>query len=73
MTASDAITLDQELRTQAAARLFELGRLSSSRAAELAGMERVEFLLNLGRYNVCSFEAELSDLEAEAALDPSRP
>jgi predicted HTH domain antitoxin len=34
----------KEMRMLAAVKLFELGRLSSGRAAELAGMERVEFL-----------------------------
>ncbi len=42
---------------------YELGRLSSGRAAELAGIPRVEFLLSLGRYKVFAFEAELTDLE----------
>jgi predicted HTH domain antitoxin len=53
-----------ELRTLAAVKLFELGRLSSGRAAELAGMSRVEFLLRLGHYKVFPFENELNDLEA---------
>ncbi len=53
----------RELRILAAVKLYELGRLSSGRAAELAGMPRVEFLLELGRYKVFPFEAELSDLE----------
>ncbi|HEX4959235.1 MAG TPA: UPF0175 family protein [Thermoanaerobaculia bacterium] len=48
----------------AAIKLYELGRLSSGRAAELAGMARVEFLLSLGRYKVFPLEAELQDLEA---------
>ena len=48
---------------EAAVKLFELGRLSSGRAAELAGMVRVEFLLQLNRYQVFPLEAELSDLE----------
>ena len=46
-------------------KLYELGRLSSGRAAKLAGMPRVEFLLELGRCKVFPFEAELSDLESE--------
>ena len=53
----------RELRMLAAVKLFELGRLSSGRAAELAGMARVEFLLTLDRYQVFPLEAELSDLE----------
>jgi predicted HTH domain antitoxin len=47
----------------AAVKLYELGRLSSGRAAEVAGMVRVEFLLNLGRYRVFPLDAELRDLE----------
>jgi predicted HTH domain antitoxin len=57
----------RELRTLAAVKLYELGRLSSGRAAELAGMPRVEFLLELGRYKVFPFEAELRDLESSHA------
>ncbi len=52
------------MRTLAAVKLYELGRLSSGRAAELAGMPRVEFLLALGRYKVFPLAAELEDLEA---------
>ncbi|WP_437609924.1 UPF0175 family protein [Sorangium sp. So ce834] len=54
----------RELRTLAAVKLYELGRLSSGRAAELAGMARVEFLLSLGRYKVFPLDAELRALEA---------
>lgn len=57
----------------AAVKLYELGRLSSGRAAELADMSRVEFLLNLGRYRVFPFEAELSDLEALSSGPKARP
>ncbi len=53
----------KELRMLAAVKLYELGRLSSGSAAELAGMPRVEFLLALERYHVFPFEAELRDLE----------
>ena len=55
----------RELRLLAAVKLYELGRLSSGRAAELAGMTRVEFLLTLGRYQVFPLEAELADLERQ--------
>lgn len=47
----------------AAVKRYELGRLSSGRAAELAGMARVEFLLSLGRYRVFPLDAELDELE----------
>lgn len=60
---TDAVAFVREMRVLAAVKLYELGRLSSGRAAELAGMPRVEFLLSLGRYKVCPFESELADLE----------
>ncbi len=61
---TDAVAFVREMRILAAVKLYELGRLSSGRAAELAGMARVEFLMGLGRYKVCPFEAELADLES---------
>ncbi len=60
---TDEVAFAQELLILAAVKLFELGRLSSGRAAELAGMSRVEFLLILGRYKVFPFETELRELE----------
>lgn len=64
---TDAGSFAGELRMLAAVKLYELGRLSSGRAAELAGMPRVEFLLALGRYKVFPLEAELRDLESGRA------
>ncbi|MEQ8974312.1 MAG: UPF0175 family protein [Coleofasciculus sp. C1-SOL-03] len=64
---TDADAFACELCLLAAVKLYELGRFSSSRAAELAGMSRVEFLMNLGRYQVFPLEAELQDLESERA------
>jgi predicted HTH domain antitoxin len=57
----------RELRILVAVKLHELGRLASGRAAELAGMSRVEFLLSLNRYKVFPLEAELEDLERQHA------
>ncbi len=64
---ADEKAFAQELCTLAAVKLYELGRLSSGRAAKLAGMSRVEFLLELNRYKVFPFEEELEDLEQEYA------
>jgi predicted HTH domain antitoxin len=64
---TDADTFARELCVLAAVKLYELGRLSSGRAAELAGMSRVEFIMNLGRYKVFPLAAELLDLESERA------
>jgi predicted HTH domain antitoxin len=64
---TDEASFAREVSMLAAVKLYELGRLSSGRAAELAGTSRVEFLLSLGRYKVFPFEAELRDLESSHA------
>ncbi|MDE3091714.1 MAG: UPF0175 family protein [Chloroflexota bacterium] len=62
---TDEASFGREVLVLAAVKLYELGHLSSGRAAELAGMSRVEFLLSLGRYRVFPFDAELRELEGE--------
>ena len=60
---SDEVAFARELRLLAAIKLYELGRLSSGRAAELAGKSRVEFLLLLGDYKVFPLSSDLEELE----------
>ncbi len=43
---------EQELRFLVAAKLYEMGRVTSGRAAEMAGIERVPFLNALGRHRI---------------------
>jgi predicted HTH domain antitoxin len=64
---TDVAAFGRELSTLAAVKLYELGRLSSGRAAELAGGSRVEFLMNLSRYRVFPLASELEDLETSHA------
>ena len=55
----------KELRFLAAAKLYELGRLSSGKAAELAGMERVEFLYALAQIGVPAINLRDEEIDAE--------
>jgi predicted HTH domain antitoxin len=56
-----------EIRMAAAAKLFELGRLSSGRAAQLAGVPRVRFLQELGRFGVASITIDEAELVQDTA------
>jgi len=57
----------REARLLLAAKLFELGRVSSGRAAEFCGMSRVDFLLELGRLNVSAIQIDDEELGREFA------
>ncbi|PYS79464.1 MAG: hypothetical protein DMF66_02705 [Acidobacteria bacterium] len=58
----------EELRMAAAAKLYELGRLSSGAAAVLAGVPRVVFLSRLSEYGVDTFRLGEEDLLRETRL-----
>jgi predicted HTH domain antitoxin len=53
------------VRFLVAGKLYELGRISSGRAAELAGISRVEFLEKLGARQISVFNYSLDELERE--------
>lgn len=57
--------LSREIRIAAAVKLFELGKLSSGRAAELAGLSRVGFLQILKRYKVPIINLTLEELKQD--------
>ena len=48
-----------------AAKLFEMGKLSSGMAAQLAGVDRVFFLLNLHKYGVNMIDMGDDELESD--------
>ncbi len=57
--------ISREIRIAAAVKLYELGKLSSGRAAELAGLSRVGFLQILGRYGVSIFDLTTEELKRD--------
>ena len=54
-----------ELRLAAAIKLYEVGRLSSGAAAELAGVPRPVFLSKLGDYGVPTFRLTEEELRED--------
>ena len=63
-----AEALGRELLLAAAVKLYELGRLSSGAAAELAGIPKPLFLTKLADYGVATFDLKKDDLLRELAL-----
>jgi predicted HTH domain antitoxin len=56
-----------ELRLAAAVKWYELGTISQSKAAELAGVSRQEFLDALSRFKVSPFQVSPEELARETA------
>ncbi len=61
--------MEHHIRLMAALKMFELGKISSGKAAELAGMSRVQFFETCGRYRVSSFNYPQEALEEEIKKD----
>jgi predicted HTH domain antitoxin len=60
---------EAQIRLMAALKMFELGKLSSGKAAQLAGISRVEFFEMCGRYQVSIINYSADELEAELTQD----
>jgi len=74
MTATVEVTLppsvhltESELKMILAAKLFELGELSSGQAAKMVGISRREFLETVGKYGVSIFQYNAEELEEDLA------
>ena len=59
----------EEIRFASAAKFYEIGRLSSGAAANLAGVPRAVFLARLADYEVDTFNLSEADLSKETKLD----
>ncbi|TVP57579.1 MAG: UPF0175 family protein [Nodularia sp. (in: Bacteria)] len=55
----------QEMRLAAAVKWYEVGMLSQSKAAEIAGVSRHQFLEALHRYHVSPFQVTSDELAEE--------
>ncbi len=57
----------QEMRIAAAVKWYELGDISQEKAAEIAGLNRAEFINTLARYQVSVFQYTVEELAEELA------
>jgi predicted HTH domain antitoxin len=58
---------EAEARLLLAIKLYEMGRLTTGRAAELAGVGRVEFMFSLGRYGLSPIGVDPEELSQDLA------
>jgi predicted HTH domain antitoxin len=56
---------DTSLKMILAAKLFDMGELSSGQAAKMVGITRREFLETVGKYGVSIFQYDVDELEED--------
>jgi len=61
--------MEQHLRLMAALKMFELGKISSGRAAELAGLSKTDFFETCGRYKVSLFNYADDEIASDLNAD----
>lgn len=61
----NVVLSEDEIKMIVAARLFDLGELSSGQAAKLAGITKREFIESVGRYGVSIFQYTAEELERD--------
>ncbi len=54
--------LSKEIRMLAELKYYQMGKLSSGRAAQLAGISRISFLQSLSQYGVSIFDLKTEEL-----------
>lgn len=57
----------KELRLAAAVKWYEVGRISQSKAAEVAGLSRAEFLTALSQFSVSPFQYNAAEIKTESS------
>ena len=63
------LELDHHLRLMAALKMFELGQISSGKAAEFCGMSRIDFFHTCSRYRVSIINWQPEDIANELRRD----
>jgi hypothetical protein len=71
VSGTSAEAFAQDTRMAAAVKLFEMGRLTSGQAAQLAGISRVAFLLACPNWDVPSVVWDEAEVAAEFKPVPS--
>jgi len=56
----------KEMRLAAAVKWYEIGMISQSKAVEVAGVSRAEFLTALGRFSASPFQYNADEIKAES-------
>ena len=56
---------EQEAKLAMAIKLFEMGRLSSGMAAQIAGIGRVQFLLQLDRFGIPMIDLSEEEIQQD--------
>lgn len=59
--------LEQDLRFRLGVKLFEIGKLSLGKAAEVAGMKKIDFMDELGRHRIPIMNLDDEQFEREVA------
>ncbi len=68
ITRSDKESFGKELILAAAMKWFEMGKISSGKASDLAGLARVDFLYKLKEFNISPFQYTADEVLEELKL-----
>ncbi len=59
---------EREAKMAMAVKLFDVGRLTSGQAAELAGVPRVHFIYELGRWGVSALQTAEDEIDQDVRV-----
>lgn len=61
--------LASQVRHMAALKMFELGKISTGKAAQLAGLSKLDFIESCASYHIGMFNYKSEDVESELRSD----